>query len=416
MTLLETAMAFAVTMIIFATVVTGIVEIIARLLAFREIILEQSIEQLYEKVIKKWTGVNDDTKKLSFMSGMLRNPLSLETDGTYTTATPSPSGMGGTMDRLGAAFKELFSGEKRTNNVSALSPLAFVQRLARTSVGEAIVKHGDSNPNPVKGKEDITRVVTDFTRSFDRYGRAASERFRKKTGAWAIGVGVVLAFAMNIDAGRVFMSLNNSAELRASLIDGVDEAVKRNSEAVSQMKAIVDAQAGEGAEETGDTARVAEEMQEKVKAVEGDIAKVRDLGLPIGHEYFPFGDKEFASNTAEAEDRGRPTGFWAYFYWVCLTALAGILIGLGGPFWFRVFSSLSQVFQMLRAVGLGSGKAQKVRSEEVETPEKVEKALVPESLYDAFINAAKVHESSRPGDQQEDTPPAPPPGQPQGAS
>ena len=61
--------------------------------------------------------------------------------------------------------------------------------------------------------------------------------------------------------------------------------------------------------------------------------------------------------------------------------MAGVLIGLGGPFWFRVFTSLSRAFQALKALGLGRRKPAKSES----PPEKTaEDSAKPKNLLDAL--------------------------------
>ena len=52
--MLEIVMAFAVTMIIFSTITTGIVEAILRRLGRRERNLENTIRSLYQSVIVPW--------------------------------------------------------------------------------------------------------------------------------------------------------------------------------------------------------------------------------------------------------------------------------------------------------------------------------------------------------------------------
>ena len=90
-------------------------------------------------------------------------------------------------------------------------------------------------------------------------------------------------------------------------------------------------------------------------------------------------------------------GFWArignngvaFAHWVVLTALAGFLIGLGGPFWFRVFSGLSQIAQMLRSIGIGGKKAEpEGTTADPQTPP--DDPAKPKDVIDAFVVAAKV--------------------------
>ena len=61
--------------------------------------------------------------------------------------------------------------------------------------------------------------------------------------------------------------------------------------------------------------------------------------------------------------------------------MAGVLIGLGGPFWFRVFTSLSRAFHALKALGPGGRKPAKSEP----PPEKTaEDSAKPKNLLDAL--------------------------------
>ena len=79
-----------------------------------------------------------------------------------------------------------------------------------------------------------------------------------------------------------------------------------------------------------------------------------------------------------------------FLRWLGLSILAGILIGLGGPSWFRVFSSLSQIFQMLRSLGVGR-KPEQAKAQQTAAPPLAEESAKPKDVVDAFRVAAQVH-------------------------
>jgi len=71
--------------------------------------------------------------------------------------------------------------------------------------------------------------------------------------------------------------------------------------------------------------------------------------------------------------------------WVFDLALAGFLIGLGGPFWYRVYSSLSQVAQILRSIGGNGG-----RSEVVDSNSTSNEFLMSKNVVDALENGTRI--------------------------
>jgi len=373
MQLLESALAFAVVMIVLSTIVTGIVELLLRLSGTREKNLENTMRALFQTVI--WPRLKEPLvaaagkaeavvkRELtdSFIHDMMGNPVGAVTE---------PGGKMG-LPAIPA---------RKENQVDKLSVLAFAERLGRTEVGKAIL---------AEGEEQLDLLVNDFVRTFDRFGRAASEVFRKKARQTAMIVGILFAFAVNVDAGRIFTTLMNDPDLRASLIEQVEEAKKANDEVLAEIAKL-------NAElETGG---LQEEQSQQIKAnfdaFSARMAALDATGLPIGHAYFPY-----CSGAAAGDpDCVETAGFWDYVLrfarWVVLAGLAGVLIGLGGPFWFRVFSGLSQVFQVMRSLGVGSGaKGENAGEADVdkETLPPPDESAKPKDVIDAFKVAVQVH-------------------------
>ena len=372
MQLLESALAFAVVMIVLSTIVTGIVELLLRLSGTREKNLENAMRALFQTVI--WPRLKDPLiaaagkaeavvkRELtdSFIHDMMGNPVG---------AVSEPGG------KMGLPYFPT----RKENQVDKLSVLAFAERLGRTDVGKAIL---------AEGEKQLDLLVNDFVRTFDRFGRAASEVFRKKARQTAMVVGILFALAANVDAGRIFTTLMNDPDLRTSLIEQVEEAKKANDEVLAEI-AKLNAEL--------DAAGLQEEQSQQIKAnFEAFSTRMEALdatGLPIGHAYFPYcsGGAAGDPDCAKAADWGDYAIQFAR--WVVLAILAGVLIGLGGPFWFRVFSGLSQVFQVMRSLGIGGAKGERAGDADVdkETMPPPDKSAKPKDVIDAFKVAVQVH-------------------------
>lgn len=368
MELLESALAFAVVMILLSTIVTGIVEVLLRLFGTRQKTLRATIESLFDTVI--WPR--------------------LETRLKQQAATQKAAGAGGgaadveasarkdfvdgmTLNPAAGSSDRLFSHQER---IDVLSVMAFAERLGRTDVGQAILAEGAAAVEP---------IIQDFTRSFERFGSAASEVFRKNAKQVAIVVGILLAFAVNIDAGRLFTTLMDNPDVRQSLIEQADEAAATNQEAVATLQALKDQIANNGLQDNQ-----AEEIERQIDAIKGGLEALESKGLPIGHNFYPYCAEGADGDPACAASSDNEVGAAKAARWVLLTIVAGVLIGLGGPFWFRVFSSLSQIFQVLRAFGFGS-KPEQAEPEKLPTKGAAEDSAKPESVLDAFSVAAQAH-------------------------
>lgn len=358
MELLESAMAFAVVMIILSTIVSGIVEVGLRALRWRERTLKQTVITLFDTVV--WprlelqlkamlagSGAGDkkSSARIRFLAGMLANP----------------------------AFGEPPTDQAPTakNSVSVLTPLAFAERLARTDVGKAILE---------QGKDEIDLLVKDFVRTFDRFGRAASEKFRKNATFTAIVIGVVFAFATNVTTDRIFVTLFNNPDIRTALISDADRALADNEEILKKIESALN-----DPKNTLPPADL-EELKTDVSSIRERFGALAAKGIPLGYGYFPYCANKGARNCNPAVE----VGWEHYVFWAFFTALAGVLIGLGGPFWFRVFSSLSQVFQVLRSLGVGK-KDKQAKPEELDPLPSAEESTKPKDVLDAFMVAAKVH-------------------------
>lgn len=77
--------------------------------------------------------------------------------------------------------------------------------------------------------------------------------------------------------------------------------------------------------------------------------------------------------------------------WLISVLLAGLLIGLGGPFWYNMVTSLSRVVQLARAAGLA--RSAKPKEGEAETAEPAKTTEQPKNPVEAFKVAAAYDNS-----------------------
>ena len=366
MHLLEAGMAFAVVMIVFATITAGIVEIFVRILGWRGKFLERAVKEHFETIVwprlKNHFASGEDAHKEvldDFLEQLLRNP---------------------------ASANNLGSKMARDKQISVLSIVAFAQRLGRTKIGEKILSEGE---------EQLDLIIRDFVRCFDRFNLAASEVYRRNTQLVALCFGIILAIIANVDVLRVSSAILQDPDLRAGLIKEAEEAQAADQAAVGELEKA-QAALKNGAVDQKDVGKLIEAARDKIESARESAKELREIGLPIGTEYFPhchlFGHSDKDSGNCKAWQTDA-VGIGKLLKWLLMTVIAGVLIGLGGPFWFRVFSGLSHLAQLLKTFGLSSAQPE-AKPEEVTPTKKVIDSAAPVNIVDAFKTSAKVHSKS----------------------
>lgn len=326
MHMLESAMAFAVVMIIFSTIVTGLVEAVLRLISLRqrtlrrtlELFLKNEVQKELEKALdqaKAAVRTVDKTKEAvdTLLSRFTKNPVTSEWAGPFA---------------------------KRLEKIDELTSYSFLQRLAKSELSETIRQLDDAQLN---------RYLANITRTYDRYMAASTEFYRKKSHIWTVAFALALAIVFNVPAARVYMHLMDNPETRAELINKADTAIDQNREAEAALRqfweeqgVVVEKAEGDDSDKLGEADRAA--VEKKIDDLRGTLESLRiDTGLPIGPSMWPYcaGDKD--RNLPECSDEAEAErGDWAYIYWLFNVLLAGALIGLGGPFWAKVYTRLAQ--------------------------------------------------------------------------
>jgi hypothetical protein len=356
MELLTAVAAFAVAMILLSTLVTGIVEIAIRVLSLRAHVLATSVFRMVQDeilpCIKKLTS-KEETEEAepkeaepdaeAIVTALTRNPVLVPAGKSLST-----QGLSGYV-----------SCRKR---IDALSTFAFLQRLAKSDIGKQLVKEADERLRP---------ILLDFSRTHERYAAASREAFRKRAHAMSLAIAVGLAFIINVDAVRLFQHLSDNREAREALIAQAEAAVEQNRLALEGLESRI-AAGDDAAEQT------AEGITAAVADLRSQIQQLAGLGLPIGWGHFPYADETAAPVPEDSKIPTLPE-------WFLGTLLAGFLIGLGGPFWFKVYSNLSQVLPALGA--LGGGSKELVSAPAADAPA-VQEAEVKEDIVTTFRIAA----------------------------
>lgn len=385
MNILQGVLAFSVVMIVFATVVSAIVEIIVRALRIRPALLMEAVGLYVEGFLRselKRRGIKlpedaSDWKqfKAHVVGALVGNParrklpeLTKSGDGSYSTD----------------------SKVWRTNAVENLSTYAFLQRLAKTEVGKRII--AEYNTGTAEAHAQLQSLLLDLVRTYERFTATINERIRVRGQRYSVIIAVAVALVFNVSAGRLFTELTENTALQLELIAQAETLAEANREQIAQEQAAVSSQ--EQDQSLEDVADRIADLQARSDAL------LESASLPIGPDQFPYNltcnqwtdivqgvslaatavgyfcdgaaaSLQAAASQAEAastsSSASEPRSFADLTMWFLNVILAGLLIGLGGPFWYRVFSSLSHVAQLVRMIR-GGGHTEVMSQDAADQP------------------------------------------------
>ncbi|MBR9765236.1 MAG: hypothetical protein GYB53_17380 [Rhodobacteraceae bacterium] len=325
MLILDFLLAFAILMVAFSTIVSGLVEVLTRLLNLRSRNLRSSLDGYLETVL--WpsliaaTGGGAAPDKRATLAA-LRDHL------TRNMAVPE-----GLSRRSGPV--EMLSKLGSKPWIERLSPEALVQRLAETDLGQRL-------------QETVFETAPErfdaLMLGFDRYMALSSERFRRNSNLLVFLVSLVFAFGAQVHFLNLVRGLQENPKTIEALIESQDKI----------LGSYIVAQGGSGGPDRApDVAPDGSEavpgaleeigaLQKMLAERQADVDLLRaKYALPIGAPMtvLPACDAE-TSRRARLACRWQNAGTWGL--WQLNVLLSGLLIGLGGPFWYKVTRQLSQ--------------------------------------------------------------------------
>lgn len=355
---LQAALAFSLIMLVLATVVTLILETAYRALLTREKGFRIMMARLFDEVLKPRVahllrGVTLAQARQHFLDTVTRNQA------------------------YGEEFNRV-RGFIQPNQLASMTMMEFADRLADTAVGKAIARGGS---------EFVDNAINDLAQKFERFGAASSQRFQDHARFWCVLTSILLAFVANVDAVRVFQELLNDGQLTSGIIAQYGAAVEDGAQRPQDLKESLELMTQLRDQNVIDDADL-KAYQDNIATAQLKVTELRDTGLPITVESWPFcmgvlGDtgrsKRADSNLATAptaapakpadrkcaavtqvtsmkgvtEISGRIFS-GAGAIWFVSVVLAGVLIGLGAPFWFDLARGLTRSAQIMRAAGIGS--------------------------------------------------------------
>ncbi len=333
MQILQALLAFAVTMLGLATIVTLLLEFASRVLKRRGRVMTHMLGLVFEKEIGpriKATQTVVDAKK-RFADMIRKSPL-----GTDIGSIP-------------AWLRGLFAVDRSDE----MTREEFVRRLARSEWGQQLRERAEA---------EIDAVVDRVVGRFDELSDATREYFKSSSAVISLGIGVLLALAANIDGYRVLDFYVEHPEVAEQVGSQADEFLNAQTSAQQKLDealGALDQPPGEAAEAATDAARAAAaakehvaEARELIESTRTHLGQLAALGVPLGWTYFPhclFVPGGISDKSPDPHCRPSAEGTrTAALAWFFATLVTGFLIGLGGPFWYDAVRGLMRVTQVLR--------------------------------------------------------------------
>lgn len=389
---LSAALAFALTMLALATIVTVIMEILLRFFRRRNRHLRHMLELVFDQyiapqIIDATGGLKEDATRakeemgekpwrmlnsvkafvVHYKKPKVRAILSSLSNRSWKAEKHSDDYTDLERELISAATsiraKEFsnrmtrspFRPERYSVWFNALSKFAnlmgagtademtrddFIRRLARDDVGQMLQQQAGVN---------IHDTVNTIALSFDEVSDAAREYLKNASRVISILIGVVLAFAVNIDGLRIYTDFIEDPSKAARIAKQADNITEAYSEAKERYENALDE------DDLTDKKRAAalDQFLAAVETADEGVSGLMSQGISIGWKYHPYCDGDCVDKKFEevAEKVA----------WAFSVLITGVLIGLGGPFWYDIVMGLTRVTQIMR------GRAPKEAEAEQET-------------------------------------------------
>ncbi len=394
MEILNAILAFTLSMVVFSALVTVLVELIQRGPIGRGKGLQAMIGRYFDDAMRgklRLGIIANCAPGMAWSDEDLRRDFLETVTKDSGGSTPSSSTLPGMVAR--------FFG---FNTVKRLTVGEFIRRLAHTQIGLAISRCEDGNAD----SSSLEAVIHNLAHKFVAHGERARRKFSERARIFAVIVAILLAGWANIDVFRLFQQLQSDPAVVQSLLAAESKLLIENKVVQDALKKELNSVAEAKTEDDAAEARA------RLAAVRSSVKDLASTGLAIGDGYYPYCTtgsqdpvckhlidnaqkkcKASAAGDAKKLEQcaGQTVSVWHALKsskddarrWFFLIVLSGLLIGIGGPFWFNFYTGLS------RWVGVLRGAKAKDASQQLLSTENAQ------STDDTVVDAAALTASFR---------------------
>ncbi|MBZ0090995.1 MAG: hypothetical protein K8F27_02045 [Sulfuricellaceae bacterium] len=351
MNLLNACLALTLTLALFASVVTVLVEIIHQLIQQRVRDMRGMLGALFDAVLDKT------------VTGPQADKAALRADFIQKIGTDR------VLDNLVARHGKvlaLFRGA-----LSAVPSLSLHDLMRRLPRAEAFQQYlAQAGQDEAQIKQQLTLLANHLTDEFNSIEQAISEVFKTRAKMLAYAMGVALALSVNIDAVRLFNGFASDPALAQSAIASLESLGAEGAQPAAS--AAVPAAQPSTTPPAAAAAPAGAASEDEIRAILNQLGAAHAFGLPVGWSYYPYcippdGLKQIdllcrpAVPAQAAASQPRAALLWLYHngqfpFWLLSAVVTGLLLGLGGPYWFDLAMSLGRVRDILKG-GAQAGEA-----------------------------------------------------------
>ena len=304
MPILDAALAFALTMLVLATVVTQIVRLLRNTAKLRSAELQRMLTEYFAQELQPVVQRELNRLKKN-ITGDVASKLS-EKANSFNES-------------------ELFDQNELATLIE-VSTEELTERLKRSTLGQTLLTElGDHAQG----------VFDELGRRYEVVGDRFTESFRRHSRRWATGVALVLALAVNIDSVHVIDSYIGNEGMRRGVIAQRDTFVEDYNALVESLD-----------EEEAKDSVTKEELEQAFRDSQEHFDVLTSGGFPIGWSFFPHSGFQ----DEKSKDFQRRNNFGGWLMWLLGISLTSVLAGLGAPFWHDTVTGISRVAQSARAV------------------------------------------------------------------
>jgi len=302
---LDATLAFALTMLAIATLVTRIVDLVKNTTKVRRQGLQDMLTEYF---------------KSEFMPVVHRELSRLK----KTTDE-------GVTEKLGILLKDfkpsLVFDKVHVEGLVNMTTTELLEQLKRSEFGQSMLTDLGDKAND---------IFAELGKRYEVVGNKFTESFRKESAKWAFGIALILAFLLNVDSIYVINSYVNNANLSQTVIAQNDALVNDYNVLAEQLEI-----------NQGKDVFTKADLEQAFQDSRTQLNTVTSAGFPIGWSYFPY--SYFQGENGDSLDfqaRSNPLGWLS---WIMGILITGVLAGLGGPFWYDAVASITRVVQGTRA-------------------------------------------------------------------
>ncbi|CAN7669670.1 hypothetical protein LJR234_005476 [Mesorhizobium amorphae] len=315
---LTALLAFATTMLMFAIVVSTLVEMIHRIFGLRAKGMQLMLGNLYSRVIlPKLTKSEGDAKEL--LTPQQFAALIMENRATTEKGDPSTGWISG--------FLRWFVDWAVVTDIPVE---VFTQKLASSRlVGAADVLTDE--------------VVMDISQKYEAFGKEVSLYFESRARLFSVCVAFFVAWTFYVHPYKLAVAFLKNPEIAGAVAEKAADVHAQYAVLMEKLNTAAAANPETGTGSTEDLKGAIAALQEKLTDAENQTKELRTLGAPVGWEVNPaLKSCALGAVTVDCSFGAFGTNWTlpsiANAFWLLV---GGLLVGLGAPFWAQAVSSLT---------------------------------------------------------------------------